>query len=80
MSDPGRGRGGRRIPDGLVTEHVGRELRLSLGDAGPRGSVVAVDLRQYEEVSEGGDDPARGDEDEDEADEVISSSCSGSVP
>ena len=45
LSDPGHSSIGHPAPDGLVTEHVRRELRLGLGHAGSGGSVVAVDLR-----------------------------------
>ena len=45
LSDSGSCRGGRSVPDSLVLEHVGGELCLGLGQAGPRGSVVAVDLQ-----------------------------------
>ena len=65
---------GRCVPHSLVAEDVGGELRLGLGDAGSGSSVVAVDLGQNEEVCEGGHDPACRDEDEHEADEVISAS------
>ena len=62
------------VPHSLVAEYVGGELRLGLGDAGSGSSVVAVDLGQNEEVCEGGHDPACRDEDQHEADEVISAS------
>ena len=44
LPDPGHCCVGRRVPHCLVTEHVRRELRLGLGDAGASGAVVAVDL------------------------------------
>ena len=72
LSDASCRRRGRRVPNSLVAEDVGGELRLGLGDAGSGGSVVAVDLGQNEEVCEGGNDPACCDEDEHKADEIIS--------
>ena len=37
--------GGGCVPHCLVAEHVGGELGLGLGDAGPGGAVVAMDLQ-----------------------------------
>ena len=45
LSDPGRGCRGGCASHALVTEHVGRELGLGLGQTGPGGAVVAVDLQ-----------------------------------
>ena len=90
--------GGGCVPHCFVAEHVGGELGLGLGDAGPGGAVVAVDLPtrlllqrsdcimeemylcQHEEVSQGADDPAGGDQDDDESDEVVPARGSGASP
>ena len=45
LSDPGGRGGGGSVPDALVTEHVGGELGLGLGQAGAGGPVIAVDLK-----------------------------------
>jgi len=60
------------VSDSFVTEYICGELCLSFADAGSRSSVIAMDLRQHEEVTKGTDDPANSDEENDEANEVIS--------
>jgi len=60
----------RRIPHSLVTQHVRGELCLSLGQTGPGGAIVGVDLGQHEEVGNGSDTESDSDTHDKEPDEV----------
>jgi len=64
------------IPHPLVTQHIRGELGLGLGETCSSSAVVAVDLCQHEEISKCGNTESKGDEENDEANEVVTASSS----
>merc|ERR1719318_2279235 len=74
MSDPSSSSRSRSIPDSVIAQNIRGELCLGLGQASTSSAVVAVDLGQHKEISESSSGEAKGDEEDDEANEIVTTS------
>lgn len=75
LPDSSSSSGCRSIPDSIIAENIGGELSLGLRETCTGSAVVAMDLGQHEEVSESSSREAESDEKDNEANEVVTASC-----
>jgi len=66
----------RSIPHTLVTQDIRGELGLGLGQTCSCSAVITMDLCQHEEISECGNTESNSDEEDDEANEVVTTGSS----